>query len=295
MFICRILFVFFSLILHPTFGDPTFGESLNDPTFGESLNVFKDALPDITSEKLKATLRAKLELPNKSNLPILPLEKCRSSLERSFNAAAEISDAGNWMFTDPLRDPNIRCEGFDADYVPEKEGWLVIDPGFFPKFFGHKQFKTVLNPHYISALTSREDGKSSIHVQDHEDGIVLSRDSALFFILRLDLKVHVAFKVRHIRSKVDEKLTCLPADCAAIRATVNYFLSEDYAPHFHANLASLIFGYEEFPEISFDKGFVKEHISDVQAMNSEKRKDLIKGPILISHNGCSPSFPLTLV
>jgi len=102
-----------------------------------------------------------------------------------------------------------------------------------------------------------------------------------FFVLRLDLAVHISFKMfqKKITGRRQYELTCSRETCKNIRTTVDHFLHEEYARQFHTSLSMLIEGYDDESSqtsLVLDSYFVKSRKSDARAMESNERRCLLK-------------------
>ena len=256
----------------------------------EGLQIFQDqfkipAVPNALGQRYHVeTHKGSLGLNKLRKLISLPLQhdQCGRSfltqLETVVDASA--SDTGALDAHADGSSKTLTCAGLTASYAPELKGWLVTDKQFFPKLFGHASNKLIAKELEIS-FTPMEGSSFFISVPNDRDGVVFSTDAMVFFVLRLDLIVHVSFRMTNNKhSRNEYELICVREACRNIRTTVDYLLHEDYASQFHTSLSKLIEGYNDEssqPSSVLDRHFVNSRRSDVSAMETDARICLLKG------------------
>lgn len=88
-----------------------------------------------------------------------------------------------------------------------------------------------------------EGARTTIHIWVVNDGVVISRDAVIFFALRLDLSVHIQFRVVKRGMAYSYELACVRGGCESIQSIVDHFLVAEYAHRFHDSLKVWICGY----------------------------------------------------
>lgn len=189
----------------------------------------------------------------------------------------------------------LACAGVSASYVNNEgiEGWLVTDTSFFPELFGHGRSSKILNKYYIDTLQTgagRDD--TTLFVKSHDEGLIVSTDAMIFFVLRLDLDVQVHFTVNHGSHRQTYELGCSKAkgQCQHIQSTVTAYFDDAYLAGFVTSLSKTIDGYADVPDSGIDKHFVASFQPAVQALEPDKRIKLIKGSNASSSDILKPFF-----
>ena len=224
--------------------------------------IFRADLAEKDPKSVRSSLKSFMDFPKNLAVISLPLEKCFTTFQDQL-----------------LSGEDIICGDCTATFQTDRQGWLVTDPKFFVELFGQGRpqitdKKLPLSTHYVNALTVKEDARTTIHISVVNDGVVISRDAVIFFALRLDLSVHIQFRVVKRGMAYSYELACVRGGCESIQSIVDHFLVAEYAHRFHDSLKVSICGYTND---RFDhEDLVDRGASIVRSLEKDVRAGLIQ-------------------